>query len=284
MSGFAWGAFAVGLGWAAAAALAVMLATFAVAVRKGVHRVVDVAWGLGFAAVATVTCAAAATTGEGDTGRQVLVTVLTVLWGLRLAAHIARRGRGHGEDPRYDAMLSRAGGNRNLYALRMVYLLQGALVWLVSLPVQAASYGAGPMTALAWAGAALWAVGLGFEAVGDAQLARFRAAPANRGRIMDRGLWSWTRHPNYFGDFLVWWGLFLIACDAGLQAAAVSVVSPLVMTYLLTAGSGKRLLERHLADRPGWARYTARTSGFFPRPPRRESGEAGRDRTWTDRA
>ncbi|MEJ1202151.1 MULTISPECIES: DUF1295 domain-containing protein [unclassified Streptomyces] len=269
MSGFPWGAFAVGLGWAAATALAVMLATFAVAVRKGVHRVVDVAWGLGFAAVAAVTCAVAATAGEGDTGRRALVAALTVVWGLRLAAHIARRGRGHGEDPRYDAMLAKAHGNRNLYALRMVYLLQGALVWLVSLPVQAASYGPGPMTALAWTGAAVWAVGLGFEAVGDAQLARFKADPANRGRVMDRGLWSWTRHPNYFGDFLVWWGLFLIACDAGGPAAAVSVVSPLVMTYLLIGGSGKRLLERHMADRPGWAEYAARTSGFFPRPPRR---------------
>ncbi|MEU0446851.1 DUF1295 domain-containing protein [Streptomyces tendae] len=273
MNGFPWGAFAIGLGWAAAAALAVMLATFAVAVRKGVHRVVDVAWGLGFAAVAVVTCAVAAAAGQGDPGRRALVAALAVVWGLRLAAHIARRGRGHGEDPRYDAMLAKARGNRNLYALRMVYLLQGALVWLVSLPVQAAAYGPGPLSVPAWAGVVVWAVGLAFEAVGDAQLARFKAAPGNRGRVMDRGLWSWTRHPNYFGDFCVWWGLFLVACDAGLAAAAVSVVSPLVMTYLLIGGSGKRLLERHMADRPGWAAYAARTSGFFPRPPRR-SGSA----------
>lgn len=274
MNGFPWGAFAVGAGWAAAAALAVMLATFAVAVRKGVHRVVDVAWGLGFAAVAVVTWAvAAAAAGEGDAGRRTLVAALTVVWGLRLAAHIARRGRGHGEDPRYDAMLAKARGNRNLYALRMVYLLQGALVWLVALPVQAAAYGPGPLSGPAWAGVVVWAVGLAFEAVGDAQLTRFKADPGNRGRIMDRGLWSWTRHPNYFGDFCVWWGLFLVACDAGLAAAAVSVVSPLVMTYLLIGGSGKRLLERHMADRPGWAEYAARTSGFFPRPPRR-SGSA----------
>ncbi|MET9351909.1 DUF1295 domain-containing protein [Streptomyces sp. NPDC006617] len=213
MNGFPRGGFAAGLGWAAAAALAVMLAPFAVAVRKGVHRVVDVA----------------------------------------------------------EAMLAKARGNRNLYALRMVYLVQGALVWLVPLPVQAASYGSGFLSVLAWTGAVVWAVGLAFEAVGDAQLARFKADPANRGRIMDRGLWSWTRYPNYFGDFCVWWGLFLIACDAGLAAAAVSVVSPLVMTYLLIGGSGKRLLERHMADRPGCAAYAARTSGFFPRPPRRSA-------------
>ncbi|WP_121751275.1 DUF1295 domain-containing protein [Streptomyces sp. E2N166] len=265
MSGFPWAAFAANLAWAAGAAAAVMLITFTVAIRQGVHRIVDVAWGLGFAAVAGVTCWVAA---EGDTARRLLVAALTVVWGLRLATHIARRGRGHGEDPRYDALLAKAPGNRDLYALRAVYLLQGTLVWLVSLPVQAASYGPGPMTALAWAGAAVWATGMFFEAVGDAQLARFKADPANRGRIMDHGLWSWTRHPNYFGDFLVWWGLFLIACDAGGPAAAVSVVSPLVMTYLLIAGSGKRLLERHMAERLGWTAYAARTSGFFPRPPR----------------
>ncbi|ANJ10936.1 DUF1295 domain-containing protein [Streptomyces parvulus] len=275
MSGLPWGAFGAGLGWAAAAAFAVMLVTFAVAVRKGVHRVVDAAWGVGFAAVAVVTSAVAAAAGEGDPVRQVLVTVLTVVWGLRLAVHIGRRGRGHGEDPRYDAMLAKAPGNRNLYALRMVYLLQGALVWLVSLPVQAAAYGSGPVTLLAWTGTAVWAAGLVFEAVGDAQLARFKADPAHQGRIMDRGLWSWTRHPNYFGDFLVWWGLFLVACDAGTAAAAVSVVSPLVMTYLLIGGSGKRLLERRMADRPGWSAYADRTSGFFPRPPRRRPRRAG---------
>lgn len=266
MSGFPWGPFALNLAWAAATALAVMLVTFAVAVRAGVHRIVDVAWGLGFTAVAAVTLACSA--GHGDPVRRVLVTALTALWGLRLAVHIARRGRGHGEDPRYEAMLARAPASRNAYALRMVYLLQGALVWLVSLPVQAAQYVPGPLSSLAWAGTALWAAGLGFEAVGDAQLARFKADPANQGRIMDRGLWAWTRHPNYFGDFCVWWGLYLLACDS-LPAAAVSLVSPVVMSVLLVRGSGKRLLERHMAGRPGWAGYQARTSGFFPRPPRR---------------
>ncbi|MGW1639220.1 DUF1295 domain-containing protein [Streptomyces lavendulae] len=251
-----------------------MLLAFAVGVRKGLHRVVDVAWGLGFAAVAVATYAMSG----GGGGRGLLLTALTVVWGLRLAAHIAWRGRGRGEDPRYERMLARAPGNRNLYALRMVYLLQAALVWLVSLPVQAGSYvvgGAGWPVGLAVAGSALWLCGIVFEAVGDHQLARFTADPANRGRIMDRGLWSWTRHPNYFGDFCVWWGLFLVACGSA-QAAAVSLVSPLVMSYLLVAGSGKRLLERHMAERPGYADYRARTSGFLPWPPGR--GRApGRD-------
>ncbi|MGI5451638.1 DUF1295 domain-containing protein [Streptomyces sp. CA-249302] len=269
MNGFPWSAFATNLALAAAAALAVMLVTFAVAVRAGVHRIVDVAWGIGFTAVAAATFAASAVQDQGDPARRLLVTALTALWGLRLAVHIGRRGRGHGEDPRYEALLAKAPGNRNAYALRMVYLLQGALVWLVSLPVQAAQYVPGPPSFLAWAGVAVWALGLGFEAVGDAQLARFKADPAHRGRIMDRGLWAWTRHPNYFGDFCVWWGLYLITCDSW-EAAAVSAVSPVVMSLLLTRGSGKRLLEQHMADRPGYAEYASRTSGFLPLPPKRK--------------
>ncbi|MEU0395219.1 DUF1295 domain-containing protein [Streptomyces sp. NPDC006208] len=266
MSGFAWAAFAQGLGPSAAAALAVMLLAFAVALRTGVHRGVDVAWGIAFTAVAVVGYAMSA--GEGDNGRRLLVTVLTAVWGLRLAAHIARRGRGHGEDPRYEALLAKAPGRRTLYALRMVHLLQGALVWLISLPVQAAQYVTGPVGVIGWAGCALWLTGFLFEAVGDGQLARFKADPANRGRVMDRGLWGWTRHPNYFGDFCVWWGLFMVVCDERAVAAAV-VVSPLVMSYLLISGSGKALLERHMADRPGFAEYVARTSGFLLRPPKR---------------
>ncbi|MFE3685809.1 DUF1295 domain-containing protein [Streptomyces sp. NPDC059095] len=269
MNGFPWHAFAGNLALTAVTALAVVLITFAVAVVKGHHRIVDIAWGLGFAAVALVGYAASA--GHGDDARRLLVTAATVIWGVRLAAHIAWRGRGHGEDPRYDRMLSKAPGSRNAYALRMIYLLQGALIWLISLPVQAAQYTHGPLVLTAVAGGVLWAAGLVFESVGDYQLARFKAAPAQHGRIMDRGLWSWTRHPNYFGDFLVWWGLFALACGTW-QAAAVSVLSPLVMSYLLTRGSGQRLLEEHMKDRPGYAAYAARTSGFVPLPPRRRPG------------
>ncbi|MFM9373573.1 DUF1295 domain-containing protein [Streptomyces sp. Da 82-17] len=274
--GFPWGHFAAGLPWSAPAALAVMLVTFAVAVRKGMHRIVDIAWGLGFTAVA-LTSLLASTGAGGDPVRRVLVTALTALWGLRLAGHIARRGRGHGEDPRYARLLAKAPGDPNLYALRMVYLLQGALVWLVSLPVQAAHYVPDPMGWVAWVGVALWAVGLFFEAVGDAQLARFKADPANRGQIMDRGLWRYTRHPNYFGDFCVWWGLFLLAAGSIPVAVAV-VVAPLVMSLLLTRGSGQRLLEQHMSSRPGYAGYVARTSGFFPRPPRSRGGPAAASR------
>ncbi|MET9403236.1 DUF1295 domain-containing protein [Kitasatospora sp. NPDC002965] len=260
-------AFAVGTAGAAGAALAVMAVAAAVGIRTGRHRVVDVAWGLAFTAVA-LTCFGLSA-GHGDPVRRALAAGLTTVWGVRLAVHLARRARGAPEDPRYERMLGRVPAERRTgYALRKVYLLQAALVWFVSLPVQAAGYLPGPPGPVVWAGAALWAVGLAFEAVGDHQLARFRADPANRGRIMDRGLWGWTRHPNYFGDACVWWGLFLLGADTAVGWAFTG--SPLLMTWLLAYGSGRPMLERQLgASKPGWAAYAARTSSFLPRPPRR---------------
>ncbi len=142
---------------------------------------------------------------------------------------------------------------------------------LGSLPVQATVLLPRPPEATAYLGLAVWAAGLAIETVGDHQLARFNKEPANRGRVMDRGLWSWTRHPHHFGDLLVWWGLYLTAC-ATWQTAPLTLISPLVMSTLLIWGSGKRLLEAHMADRAGYAAYRARTSGFVPRPPRRRPG------------
>ncbi|WP_369149170.1 DUF1295 domain-containing protein [Streptomyces sp. R44] len=252
--------------------MTVMLITFAIGNARGLHRLVDIAWGIAFASVAAVSWFLS--DGYGDSARRAVVTLATIVWGLRLSVHIARRGRGHGEDPRYARMLARATGNQSLYALRTVYLLQGALVWLVSLPVQVACLAPMPLDATTAAGITLWAAGVFFEATGDHQLARFKADPTNKGRIMDQGLWSWTRHPNYFGDFLVWWGIYLMAC-ASWETAALTVVSPLVMSGLLIFGSGKRLLENHMAQRPGYAEYRARTSGFFPRPPRQPAGASG---------
>ncbi|MEU7068286.1 DUF1295 domain-containing protein [Streptomyces sp. NPDC046161] len=236
------------------------------AVRRRLHRIVDIAWGLAFAVVALATWLLSA--GHGDDGRRLLAAATTAVWGLRLAAHIAWRSRGHGEDQRYTALLDKARGNRTLYALRSVYLAQAALVWLISLPVQAASYSSVPLDLLAFCWITVWALGLGFEAVGDYQLAHFKQNPAHRGRLMDRGLWAWTRHPNYFGDSLVWWGLYLLACTAWQPALAV-LLSPVLMTLLLTVGSGKRLLEKHMADRAGYAEYAVRTSGFLPLPPKK---------------
>ncbi|GHB67883.1 membrane protein [Streptomyces cirratus] len=261
-----WGALATNLAVSAGTALLVLLVTFAVASLRQLHRLVDIAWGIAFTAVATVTYVMSA--GYGEDGRRLVVAAATTVWGLRLSAHIAHRSRGHGEDARYTALLDKAPGNRTWYALRTVYLLQAALVWLISLPLHTASYSTEPLGALAVCGILLWALGLGFETVGDHQLARFKADPANRARIMDRGLWAWTRHPNYFGDALIWWGLYLLACTSW-PAAVATLISPVTMTLLLTIGSGKRLLEKHMAHRLGYAEYAARTSGFLPLPPRR---------------
>ncbi|MER8104875.1 DUF1295 domain-containing protein [Kitasatospora sp. NPDC094016] len=260
-------AFAINLAAAAGAALVVLLAAFTIGVRTGRHRGVDVAWGLAFTAVVWTTWALSA--GHGDPGRRLLVAVLVTVWGLRLSGHIWSRSRGHGEDPRYERMLAKAPpGRRSAYALRTVYLLQAVIVWFVSLPVQAAQYLAAPLGPLALAALALWGVGMFFETVGDWQLARFKADAVNRGKVMDRGLWAWTRHPNYFGDACVWWGLFLLA--AGDPVGWAFVLSPVLMTYLLAFGSGKPLLERGLgSSKPGWDAYVASTSGFLPRPPRR---------------
>ena len=259
------------LGLSAAAVLVVMLLAFTAGTVAGRHNVADVAWGIGFAAVAVVALIASA--GHGDGTRRALLAAATVIWGLRLASHIFLRSRGRGEDPRYAAVLGKARGNRGWYALRTVYLAQGALIWVISLPVQAGMSAGRPLAAPMVAGGLLWLGGLFFEAVGDRQLETFKSDPANRGKIMDRGLWRYTRHPNYFGDACVWWGIFLIACGSWVSAA--TVISPLLMTYLLVWGSGKRLAEKRMADsRPGYAQYAARTSGFIPLPPRTPAGVA----------
>lgn len=257
-----WINFAVSLG----VALVVLLITFWIGVRIGKHRVVDIAWGIGFAAVAVATFFLSS--GHGDAGRRALVTSLTVVWGLRLAGHIAWRARGHDEDPRYEALLSRAKGNKNVYALRMVYLLQAAILWFVSLPVQLAQY---DDARLAWwtvIPVAFWLVGMFFEAVGDLQLVRFKNDPANEGKVLKSGLWRYTRHPNYFGDACVWWGLYLLA--VGTWAGAATIASPLLMTWLLAGKSGKPLMDAHMSrTRPEYADYIRRTSGFIPLPPKR---------------
>jgi steroid 5-alpha reductase family enzyme len=259
-------ALLVNLAVTLASALGVVLVAFAVGRAVGKHRIIDVFWGIGFAVVAAVGLLLSA--GHGDPARRWVATVLTVGWGVRLALHIGIRGRGEPEDRRYEQLLARARGNRDLYALRTVYLLQGVSLWFISWPVQIAQYdpdGPGP---LAWVGVAVWVAGIFFEAVGDAQLARFRADPADGGRVLDTGLWRYTRHPNYFGDACVWWGLWLVG--AGSWAGLVAVLSPLTMTYLLTRRTGKPLLEAHLTgSRPGYADYVTRTSGFIPWPPRR---------------
>lgn len=248
----------------AAASLVVLLVAFAVGVATGRHKGVDVAWGLGFAAIAGTAFAL-----NADRPMAALVAALTALWGIRLAVHIGRRAMADpSEDPRYAEMLAKAKGNRAWYALRSVYLLQWVILWFVSLPVQVAARYA-PLNALAVIGVTIWSVGLSFEAVGDRQLARFRADPASKGQVLETGLWRYTRHPNYFGDACVWWGLFALAALD--RTGWLTVLSPALMTWFLAGKTGKPLLERHLSgSRPGYAAYVARTSGFLPWPPKEE--------------
>ena len=249
----------------AAAIAALMLGTWLVSLAARDASIVDIVWGLGFVIVAWVSFAVA----DGSTARRWLVVMLTTVWALRLAGYLAWRNLGKGEDPRYRAMRRRHGARFGLVSLYLVFGLQGVLMWVVSLPVQAAQVPDTPsgLVALDFVGIALWCVGMFFETVGDVQLARFKADPANKGRVMDRGLWRYTRHPNYFGDFCVWWGLYAVALATG--DAWWAIAGPLVMSLLLLRVSGVTLLERHMQERrPGYADYARRTSAFFPRPPR----------------
>jgi steroid 5-alpha reductase family enzyme len=261
---FATSAFLGTLGWAALAVAVVLAATFATAKVAGKHSVIDTAWGLLFVAIAVVVFVRSA--GHGDDVRRWLLLVLPGLWGLRLATHIGRRTVGKPEDPRYEQLLAKAPGHPDVYALRMVYLLQGLLAYVIASPILVGAFVTGGSRLVAWIGVAVWAVGVFFEAVGDAQLERFRNDPASKGKIMDRGLWRYTRHPNYFGDACVWWGIFLVA--AGTWQGVLTIYAPMIMTLLLTKGSGARILEKHMSRRPGWDAYAARTSMFVPRPPR----------------
>jgi steroid 5-alpha reductase family enzyme len=253
--------------WSALAVAAVMLTTWLVSLPLRNASIVDPVWSLGFVVIGWVSAFA----GHGDRLRVGVRLVFVSIWGLRLSWHLFTRNRGHGEDFRYGAMRAHWGDRFWLVSLGTVFLFQGVLMWIVSLPLQFGA-GIGGRTA-SWPvflalGALVWAIGFGFESFGDAQLKAFRADPDSAGQVMDRGLWRYTRHPNYFGDACVWWGIFLVSVGAGGWAWA-GVVGPMVMTTLLRRVSGVTLLERSLVRRrPGYVDYVARTSPFFPRPPR----------------
>ena len=244
---------------------ALMLATWLVSLARRNASIVDIVWGPGFASIALVTSQLA----HGAPARRTLVAGVAALWGLRLGGYLFWRNHGKPEDFRYQAMRRHWGARFPLVSLATVFALQGVLMYVISLPLQIAQVPAQPaelgfFDAL---GGALWLVGMGFESIGDWQLARFRADPANANRVLDSGLWRYTRHPNYFGDCLVWWGFFAIAL--AVPGAVWTVVSPIAMTVLLRRVSGVSLLERSLAKRkPGYAAYMACTNAFVPGPPR----------------
>jgi steroid 5-alpha reductase family enzyme len=229
---------------------------------------VDLYWGLGFAVVAW----SAVALNRPAAWRAAMLATLTTVWGVRLAVHLTRRNWGHGEDRRYAAMRTQHGAAFVWVSLGTVFLLQAAILWFVSLPLQVAAAARVPTSfgLFDGLGLTLWTIGFLFETIGDWQLVRFQADPRNRGQVLDRGLWRYTRHPNYFGDACVWWGLYLVAAAGG---AGWTVASSLVMTILLLHVSGVALLERTIAERrPEYAAYRARTNAFFPGPPKRDVG------------
>ena len=247
-----------------AVVLAVTVLLWAISLRLRDVSIVDIFWGLGYVVVAWTTHIVAG----NDSARAWLMCLLVTLWGVRLTIHLARRNLGHGEDYRYRAMREKYGGGFPLVSLWMVFLFQGALIWIIALPVQMAHApgAAAPLGALDLLGVLAFLIGFGFEWVSDLQLARFKRSPSSAGRVMDRGLWRYTRHPNYFGNFLLWWGLGLMGLAAG---AWWALLGPAVLTFMLLRVSGVSLLESTIAERrPGYREYVERTSAFVPWFPR----------------
>jgi len=248
--------------------LGLMLLIWAVSVLLRNVSIVDLVWGLGFVAIAWATLSVRwhreSPTQLFESPSVWLLPLCTTVWGVRLSGYLAWRNHGQGEDKRYAAMRERRREAFWWRSLYVVFLLQGVVMWIVSLPIQVGIGQAQPgWSLLHLLGIAMWALGLTFETLGDWQLARFKQDPDNRGRVLDRGLWRYTRHPNYFGDFCVWWGLYSLAAANGV--AVWTVFSPAVMTLLLMRVSGVSLLEKSLSrEKPDYAEYVRRTNAFFP--------------------
>jgi steroid 5-alpha reductase family enzyme len=248
-------------GWAGC--LAAGLAFWAWSLARRDAGVADIAWGLFFVGLAVWFRAR----GPQATPLHLLHLAMVALWGCRLALHIAGRSRGRAEDHRYAAMRAARGRAFWWRSLGTVFWLQATLATLLAAPLFAAQAAATLATAPFAAGALLWVVGFAWEAVADGQLARFRRDPENRGRVLATGLWRWSRHPNYFGEALLWWGYGVLAGAAG---AWWTLAAPLAMTWLLLRVSGVTLLEKTIGQRrPEYADYARRTSAFVPWPPRR---------------
>jgi steroid 5-alpha reductase family enzyme len=228
----------------------------------------DIFWGLGFVLIAWWSFAL----GGGYLGRKILLALLTTVWGLRLSLYIAWRNWGKGEDRRYQEWRAKRGESFWWVSFFTVFLTQAVLLWLVSLAVQLGQVSPTPagLTGLDLLGILVWGAGFTFEAVADWQLARFKADPANRGKVMDQGLWAYSRHPNYFGESLIWWGLFLIALAT--PYGWYALISPVVITFLLLKVSGLVLLEKDIAERrPDYREYLETTSAFIPWFPKKRT-------------
>ncbi len=251
----------------AAVVLTFVLILWAISLAKNDASIVDPCWGLGFV---IITWSTAIQIGVDDL-RSSLLVVMVTLWGLRLSTYLAWRNFGKGEDRRYTQMRDKHGDRFWWVSLFTVFLLQGALMWFISLTVQSGVFWSGTAAfgLIGWLGVAVWAIGLFFETVGDFQMARFKAREDSVGKVMNKGLWRYTRHPNYFGDFCIWWGLFLAAAMA---SSWWTIGGPLVVSFLLLKVSGVAMLEGDIEERrPNYAQYKRITNAFFPGPPSKSS-------------
>lgn len=252
------------------ALLIMMVVVWALSVRMRDASIVDLIWGPGFAVVGW----AAWMVQPDPAVKSGVGVILASIWGLRLGLYLAKRNLGKGEDFRYQSIRKRVGPSFWWSSFFVVFGFQGTLIWIISMPLQLALVEPNLPSAHIWqaVGGLCWAVGIFFEAVGDYQLAQFKADPASKGQVMDRGLWRYTRHPNYFGDALLWWGLYLVSVGEG--APLWTAFAPLLMTFLLLRVSGVALLERTITERrPAYRAYIERTSAFipwFPKQPKTE--------------
>jgi len=229
------------------------------------NDVADIAWGIGF----IVTAISAMIFTDSVTPRGLIAMFLVALWGVRLSSHVFLRNRGKCEDLRYRKWRQEWGKQAVVRAYFQVFLLQGLLIIIISMPVTTSiTSGQNPLSLLDFLGACIWFAGFVFETAGDYQLMKYKRDPANKGQIMTHGLWKYTRHPNYFGEVALWWGVYLIALSV--PQGWATIIGPMTITYLILKVSGIPLLEEKYKDNPEFQMYKKRTSAFFPLPPRKE--------------
>ena len=249
------------MAWNLLAVAAMMITGWLISLAYRNVTIVDSLWGLGFVLIAWLTLGMS----DGYENRKMLIAILVTLWGLRLSIYLSWRNWGKGEDPRYGSWRKKSGDQFWLISLFKVFILQALFLWVISVTVQIGQLAAKPDT-LTWLdglGTFVWATGFMFESAGDWQLARFKSDPVNRGRVMNRGLWAYTRHPNYFGEFLVWWGIFLVTLST--PNSWWTIFSPIIVTAVLLKMTGIPLTEKGLIEnRPGYSEYIKCTSAFVP--------------------
>jgi steroid 5-alpha reductase family enzyme len=236
-----------------------MTCVFYFALFKKDNSIVDIAWGLGFIGVAIFTFFLK----DGWINRHLIVTGLVLIWGIRLAIHIAIRNRGKGEDYRYAKWRQEW---RRWFVLRsyfQIFILQGVFLFVIALPIMLINFSyREDLTAIDFLGIGVWCIGFIFEAVGDYQLKQFKKRPENKGKIITTGLWKYTRHPNYFGEVAMWWGIFL--CAVSVKNGWAAILSPLLITFLLLRVSGVTMLEKKYEGNTEFEAYSKRTNPFFP--------------------